>query len=49
MLASTYGLLCLIPLALGGGAISMLAVVSALALPALGGLAWWLMWKEFHH
>jgi hypothetical protein len=49
LLAALYGLLCLIPVLFGGSAISVLALVPVLVLPALGVLTWWLMWKEFHH
>jgi hypothetical protein len=49
LLAGLYGLLCLIPLLFGGSAITVLALVPVVVLPALGMLTWWLMWKEFHH
>jgi hypothetical protein len=44
-----YLLLCAIPLVFGGASISLLAVLPMLLLPALAGLTWWLIWKEFHH
>jgi hypothetical protein len=44
-----YILICAIPLLFGGATISLLAVLPMLLLPALAGLTWWLIWKEFHH
>ena len=44
-----YGLWCLILIASGNGFTFGLALVPALSLPAIGWLAWWLVYKEFHH
>ena len=48
-LLALYALLCLLPWWLGAASLSLMALLPALLLPAVGGLAWWLTWKEFHH
>ena len=44
-----YAVWCLILIASGNGFTFGLALVPALSLPAIGWLAWWLVYKEFHH
>lgn len=48
-LLALYAFLCLLPWWLGAAGLSLMAILPALLMPAVGGLAWWLTWKEFHH
>ncbi len=43
-----YILLCTLPLLMGALPLTLIAMLPLLLLPALGGLAWWLTWKEFN-
>jgi hypothetical protein len=44
-----YGLLCCIPLTLGQPVLAGIALLPALLVPAVGYLAYWLTWKDYHH
>jgi len=44
-----YALLCSLPIIMAWPSLVVLALLPLLLLPALAGLAWWLIWKEFHH
>jgi hypothetical protein len=44
-----YLLTCLAPLALGLVTLTAFAILPLLLVPPLGGLIYWLVWKEFHH
>jgi hypothetical protein len=44
-----YSVWCLILIASGNAFTFGLALVPALTLPAIGWLAYWLVYKEFHH
>lgn len=48
-LFSAYAALCLGLLHSGAGAVAVLAALPLLLVPPLGCLAYWLLWKEFHH
>lgn len=43
-----YGVLCLVPLALGLPALAGVAVLPLLLVPPVGYLAYWLVWQEYH-
>jgi len=43
-----YVLIWLIPLAFGQVLISVLALLPLLLVPPVGGLVYWLVWREFH-
>jgi hypothetical protein len=48
-ITSCFYLVCaLLPILVGAQALSLLALVPFLLLPALFGLIWWLTWKEYH-
>ena len=40
---------CLLLLLLGGISLTVMGLTPLILPPAVGGLAWWLTWKEFHH
>jgi hypothetical protein len=42
-----YGGVCLV-LFCRGGLVGLIALVPLLVLPLLGGLAYWLLWHEYH-
>jgi hypothetical protein len=48
-LFSAYAVICLSLLLSGMGAVALLAVLPLLLVPPIGALAYWLLWKEFHH
>jgi hypothetical protein len=48
-LFSAYAALCLGLLLSGAGAVALLAALPLLLVPPVGCLAYWLLWKEFHH
>lgn len=49
LLVGIYAAVCTLPLFVGVQSLAMLALLPLLLLPALGLLAYWLTWKEFHH
>lgn len=48
-LFTAYALICFSLLLSGMGAVALLAVLPLLLVPPIGALAYWLLWKEFHH
>lgn len=48
-LVAAYAALCVGLLLSGAGAVALLAALPLLLVPPLGCLAYWLLWKEFHH
>ncbi|MBE9173892.1 hypothetical protein IQ216_12685 [Cyanobium sp. LEGE 06143] len=49
LLLGLYLAIALGMLRAGAGPITLLVVLPLVLLPALAGLAYWLMWKDFHH
>lgn len=43
-----YGGLCALPLLVGQGALTLLAVLPLVLVPPVGYLTYWLAWHEFH-
>ncbi len=48
-LFTAYVALCLGLLLSGAGAVALLASLPLLLVPPVACLAYWLLWKEFHH
>jgi len=48
-LLAAYTALCLGLLLSGAGLVALLAALPLLLVPPVGCLAYWLLWKEFHH
>lgn len=48
-LIAAYVAICLVLLLSGTGAVALLATLPLLLVPPVGGLAYWLLWKEYHH
>lgn len=49
LLLGLYLAIALGMLGAGAGPITLLVVLPLVLLPALAGLSYWLMWKDFHH
>jgi hypothetical protein len=47
-LLMVYAVFCLLPWMVGAASLSLMALLPAVLMAALGALAWWLTWKEFH-
>lgn len=48
-LIAAYVAICLVLLLSGTGAVALLATLPLLLVPPVGCLAYWLLWKEYHH
>jgi hypothetical protein len=49
LLFTAYAVICLSLLLSGMGVVALVAVLPLLLVPPIGALAYWLLWKEFHH